>query len=54
MSEPRRQATGAAARGDGEDAARVAKARRMAWLLAGLALTFYIGFMVWTFIKGPL
>jgi hypothetical protein len=54
MSERSRQAPGAAPRGGGEDAARAAKVRRSAWLLAGLALFFYVGFIVWTFIKGQL
>jgi hypothetical protein len=30
-----------------EDGARVEKARRSAWLLAGLALFFYVGYMAW-------
>jgi hypothetical protein len=48
-----RQATGAAARGDGaDDAARAAKVRRSAWLLGGLALVFYFGYMAWMFIRG--
>jgi hypothetical protein len=70
MSERTRQTPGAAGRGDGdagmdtrgrpmqgaiaEDAARAAKVRRNAWLLAGLALFFYVGFMVWTLIKADL
>jgi hypothetical protein len=45
------KATGAASRGDGADAARAAKIRRNAWLLAGLALFFYVGYMAWMFIR---
>jgi hypothetical protein len=47
-----RQAAGTAARGDGADAARAAKVRRSAWLLGGLALFFYFGYMAWMFIRG--
>jgi hypothetical protein len=47
-----RQASGAAARGADEDAARAAKVRRSAWLLGGLALTFYFGYLAWMFIRG--
>ena len=54
MSDRRRQATGAAARGDGDDATRAAKARRMAWLLAALAVFVYVGFIAWTLVKGQL
>jgi hypothetical protein len=35
-----------------DDAARLAKARRSAWLLAGLALFFYFGYMAWMFVRG--
>ena len=55
MSAPARQAPGAAERGDGRaaiaDDARAAKARRNAWLLAGLALFFYVGYVAWMFIR---
>jgi hypothetical protein len=34
-----------------EDAARAAKARRNAWLLAGLALFFYVGYIAWMFVR---
>ena len=34
-----------------EDAARLAKARRNAWLLGGVAVLFYVGYMVWIFIR---
>ena len=57
-----RQAAGAAQRGDGGaslDAraraiagdARAARARRNAWLLAGLALLFYVGYIAWIYIR---
>ena len=45
------KAAGAAQRGDGMDAARLAKARRNAWLLAGLAAFFYVGYIAWMFIR---
>ena len=51
MSERARQPTGAASRGDGADAVRLAKARRNAWLLGGLAAFFYVGYMVWIFLR---
>jgi hypothetical protein len=47
-----RQAAGTARRGDAEDAARAARVRRSAWLLGGLALVFYFGYMAWMFIRG--
>ena len=50
-SDRARKATGAATGGDG-DAARVAKARRNAWFLGGLALFFYVGYMVLIFLRG--
>jgi hypothetical protein len=49
-----RQFSGAATRGDGADAARAAKIRRNAWLLAGVAAFFYLGFIVWNMIKAQL
>jgi hypothetical protein len=60
------KAAGAAQRGDGDagldargiarrtmadDAARAAKVRRNAWLLGGLALFFYVGYIAWMFIR---
>jgi hypothetical protein len=51
MSERTRQAAGAATRGHGEDGARLAKARRNAWLLAGVAVFFYVGYMAWMFFR---
>jgi hypothetical protein len=44
MSEPNERASL-------ENAARAAKARRSAWLLAGLALLFYFGYMAWMFVR---
>jgi hypothetical protein len=46
-----RKAAGTAGRGDGNDAARAAKVRRSAWLLAGLALFFYFGYLAWMFFR---
>ena len=51
MSDRTLKVTGAAGRGDGEDAARAAKVRRSAWLLGGLAIFFYVGYMMWIFIR---
>jgi hypothetical protein len=45
------KAVGAASRGDGSDAARAAKIRRSAWLLGGLAVFFYLGYMAWIVIR---
>jgi uncharacterized membrane protein (DUF485 family) len=36
-----------------DDAQRVARARRVAWLLGLLAVAFYVGFMILTAIEGP-
>jgi hypothetical protein len=47
MSDRALKPTGAAGRGDGADAARAAKVRRNAWLLGGLAVFFYVGYMAW-------
>jgi hypothetical protein len=33
------------------DAARAAKVRRNAWLLAGLAVFFYVGYIAWMFVR---
>lgn len=52
MSRPKRQDAGAAQRGDGTDAARAAKVRRSAWLLAGIAVLIYVGYMVWFVVAG--
>ena len=51
MRERTLKAAGAVQRGDGEDGARAAKVRRNAWLLAGLALFFYFGYMAWIAIR---
>jgi len=37
-----------------EDAARAAKVRRSAWLLALLAVAFYLGFIAWNVLRAPL
>jgi len=52
MSQPKRQHSGADQRGDGTDAARAAKVRRSAWLLAGLAVLIYAAYMVWFMLRG--
>lgn len=36
------------------EAARAAKVRRSAWLLALLAMTFYLGFIAWNVLRAPL
>ena len=52
MSERARQADRSRrTRGDGEGAARAAKARRNAWLLGAVAVFFYVGYMAWMFIR---
>jgi hypothetical protein len=65
MSAGRLKNAGAAHRGDGDagmaargraapgadDAARAAKARRTAWLLGGLAVFFYVGYIAWMFVR---
>jgi hypothetical protein len=40
-----------AQRGNGEDAARAARVRRSALLLAALALFFYVAYIAWMFIR---
>jgi len=56
MSERMSQAasTTVASRGHGEDAARAAKVRRGAWLLASLAAAFYLGFIAWNLLRASL
>jgi len=54
MSARALKTAGAAARGDGADAARAANVRRNAWLLAGLAVFFYLAFIVWMFVRATL
>lgn len=44
---------GAAPRGD-DDAARLARARRNAWVLGGIALAFYFGYMLWFMIRSSI
>ena len=34
-----------------EDALRHARVRRNAWLLGGLAVFFYVGYMAWIFLR---
>jgi len=51
---PRKPATAEVRRGAADDALRAARARRMAWSLGLLVIVCYVGFMVWTRIKGPL
>jgi hypothetical protein len=51
MSDRALKGTGAASRGNGEDGARAAKVRRNAWLLGGLAVFFYIGYMAWIYVR---
>ena len=51
MSNSAFKATGAAQRGDGADAARAAKARRNAWLLAAVALAVYLGYIAWMAVR---
>jgi hypothetical protein len=47
------KAAGAAQRADGTDAAaRAAKVRRSAWLLTGLAVFVYLGYIAWIFVHG--
>jgi hypothetical protein len=35
----------------GTGAARAAKIRRNAWLLGGLAVFFYLGYMAWIYVR---
>jgi hypothetical protein len=39
--------------GNADDAARVARARRNAWLLALFAVACYVAFIVWSSVRGP-
>ena len=50
MSDRALKAAGAAQRGDGTDAARAARVRRNAWLLAGCAVFVYLGYIAWMFV----
>jgi hypothetical protein len=51
MSERALKAAGAAQRGREEDHARAAKVRRNAWVLAGLAVFFYFGYIAWMAVR---
>ena len=51
MSDGAFKGAGAAQRGDGNDATRVAKARRSAWVLAGVAAFVYLGYIAWMFVR---
>ena len=53
MSDKPRQATGAAQRGNGADAARAAKARRNAWLLGAIAVFVFLGYIAWMYLRAP-
>jgi hypothetical protein len=46
--------TGDNVRDAAEDAARAARVRRSAWLLALLAAAFYVGFIAWNVLRAPL
>jgi hypothetical protein len=51
MNDRALKTSGAATGGDGEDAARAARVRRNAWLLAGCALFVYFGYIAWMFFR---
>ena len=51
MSDEAFKAAGAADRGDGDDAARAARVRRNAWLLAGCAVFVYLGYIAWMAVR---
>jgi hypothetical protein len=36
-----------------DEALRAARVRRSAWVLGLLAVAFYVGFIVWSAIRGP-
>ncbi len=50
MNHGTRGAIGAAHRGDA-NGARAGKAKRHAWVLAGLAVFFYVGYMAWMVLR---
>ncbi|HEX7238230.1 MAG TPA: hypothetical protein VF405_14780 [Gammaproteobacteria bacterium] len=54
MSDRAFKAAGAARRGDGAAGAdaRATKVRRNAWLLAGVAVLVYLGYIAWMFVRG--
>jgi hypothetical protein len=41
----------AASRGNGPGGARDSKVRRNAWLLAGVAMLVYVGYIAWMFVR---
>jgi hypothetical protein len=45
--------TASADRSGTDEALRAARVRRSAWVLGLLALAFYVGFIVWSAIRGP-
>jgi hypothetical protein len=49
-----RDARGRATHTAAADAERLAKARRNAWVLGGMALAFYFGYMAWMFVRGSI
>jgi len=51
MSDRAIKAAAAAQRSDGDDAARAAKVRRNAWLLAAVAVAVYLGYIAWMAIR---
>jgi hypothetical protein len=51
MSARARKAAGAAQGGEAQDAARAAKVRRSAWLLAGVAVLIYLGYIAWMAVR---
>ena len=51
MSDRAFKAAGAAHGGNGDDAARAAKVRRNAWLLAAVAVSVYLGYIAWMAIR---
>ena len=51
MSDRAFKAAGAAQRGTDDAAARAAKVRRNAWLLAAVAVSVYLGYIAWMAIR---
>ena len=52
MSDRASKSAGAAQRG-AEEAARAARLRRNAWLLAAVAIVVYLGYIAWMAIRAP-
>ena len=50
LRSPGRAATGRRGR---RDPALDAKIRLNAWLLAGVVVAFYVGYIVWNYVSGP-